>query len=197
MPASLTAENTPSANAMSKTSKYPTILRRRLRIFSIGLSLLISSMCISYFTVRHLSNTTPPQSVGTENNVIKGNQLRADANDLVALLNAYLTRIPLDETAPRPSAYQWAQTEFRSSLNQYRMRISRNDSNFQETTHHLLDAANQCVTMAASPSDPGPRARAVARVKAATNYVEKQIDGLNVEQYLRQQRTRFQPSASR
>jgi hypothetical protein len=117
----------------------------------MGIYFFVLSMAISYYTVQHLAKRMSSSGVSIEERVAADTALRHDTNELVTLMTAYLSRIPLDEMAPRPSAYQWAQEEFRARLEQYRIRIAQDGAAFQESAQRLLDAANACVSMRMRP----------------------------------------------
>lgn len=156
-----------------------TRIWRRVFFLAAALAAALLSMTLSYAVVRHMTREFRMVHHPSPAAIQKATLLRAHANELAALTEAYLAQISLDAQTVRPAARQWVQQEFQGRLQALRGRMDDETLVYLPPYRDMMAAMERCAAMAALPGNAELRRQAVAMARLA-------VDG--VERYLRESR---------
>lgn len=147
------------------------LILRRIGFLSAALAACVLGMGLSYTVVRCLTHEFRMVRRPAPAAIQKAALLRAHANALAALMEEYLTQIPLDAPGGRPAARQWMQQVFQQRLRDLRERMDDERLVYLPPYRDLLAAAERCSAMAAHPGNLELRRQTAAAVRLAVKQV--------------------------
>lgn len=143
----------------------------------------ILAMGLTYLLVGQLLAGSRPTPI-TAADLAEARELRLFSNELVEMVDEFLSRSKAVEAAQVVSYERWAELDFRPRTNDLRQRLVHSRlSNRAHTA--LLAAADRAVAMSASPRDPRLTQRATKAVLEALEQTEARITQLRLAKRIR------------
>lgn len=143
-----------------------------LRYFVTVILGMTASMAIAYGLVRALTANTTLGEPASSAAVERAWDLRACANDLTRLANAFTDAVPTPATPVVGGTARWLRTEFQAELNAVHDALSKGELLDLPSTRDLLEVCTRMSAMAMHPDDAALRGAVFAELRRALDALD-------------------------